>query len=91
MYEPKIAAFHRDETQNTERTTTRRTSMTTTSSMPTTRDATAVSNKVQPLGLLLAGLGANEIISVIEENKSVPSFLRYDEATGETSTRLPRR
>ena len=59
--------------------------------MPMTRDATAVSNKVQPLGLLLAGLGANEIISVIEENKSVPSFLRYDEATGATSTRLPRR
>ena len=58
-----------------------------------------VSNKVQPLGLLLAGLGANEIIKVISANwggegesgGGVPSFLRYDLSTGETSHRLPKR
>ena len=65
---------------------------------------TPISNKVQPLGLLLAGLGANAIIKVIgsgsfgssKRNGSsggsgVPSFLRYDLSTGETSNRLPKK
>jgi hypothetical protein len=54
----------------------------------------SISNKVQPIGLLLAGLGANEIIKVISSdgnNGGVPSFLRYDSKTGETSHRLPKR
>ena len=50
----------------------------------------AVSNKVQPLGLALCGIGLNIILKIIR-GKEVPSFLRYDLSNGETSTRLPRR
>ena len=49
-----------------------------------------VSNKVRPLGLMLSGLGVNEILNIIH-NKSVPTFLRYDTISGETSTRLPKK
>ena len=39
--------------------------------------------------LMLAGIGANELLRVIM-GQEVPAFLRYNMLTGTTSTRLPR-
>ena len=48
-----------------------------------------MSAKLEPLGPMLAGIAANEILRVIMGDE-VPTFLRYDFATGMTSTRLPK-
>lgn len=48
-----------------------------------------ISAKLEPLGPMLAGIAANEILRVIMGHE-VPTFLRYDFSTGMTSTRLPK-